>query len=344
MMKLIGILLAFAGGGLQGAFFFPMKYMRNWRWENGWFLFSVIACFILPTMLAFGTTPGIFELYGTIGYQTIGLVFFFGMCWGVGAVLFGLGADFLGMALGIAIITGINVCLGALLPVLFLPSGQFSTTSALLLGSGLFLMVAGVVVISIAGSRREKEQSVLSDDKSTGKKRSFKLGLIICIVSGVFVPAANFAVFFGQPIAEQLQASGNVADYNIGHAQMLPFFIGGGIVNILYCISLFRKHGSFALYRAGGFTRNTSLAIIMSVLYTFGMLIYVVAVALFIPDIGAAIGWPVFLAATILVSNFLGLVSGEWKKVHAKTLVWLFSGVFLLLIAVTLSSISSLYS
>jgi len=344
MIKLIGLILAFAGGGIQGAFFFPMKYMRNWRWENGWFLFSVVACFILPVLLALVTTPGLFEIYEIIGLKIIGLVFFFGLCWGVGALLFGLGADYLGMALGIAIITGINVCLGALLPALFLPSGQFSTISGIMLGTGLLFMVSGVVVISIAGWRRDKEQKVLADDKSSKTHRSFKLGLIICIAAGIFVPAANFAVFFGQPITELVQTSGSVAAYNIGHAQMLPFYLGGGIVNILYCFKLFRRHGSFALYRGSGFRRNALLATIMSLLFVFGMVIYVIAVALFIPDLGPVIGWPVFLAATILISNLLGVVSGELKKVHKRTYTWLYFGVFLLLISVFLTSMSSLYS
>lgn len=349
-MKLIGILLAFVGGGLQGAFFFPMKFMKRWKWENGWFLFILFACFVLPLTLALSTTPDLWGLYESIGISTITLVLIFGMLWGVGAVLFGLGADYLGMALGIAIITGINVVLGALLPVLFLPSGQLSTTSFLLLGGALLLMIAGVVIVSMAGGRREKEQQVTETGSAEeaasgtpGKRVSFRLGLIISIAAGIFVPAANFAVFFGQPIAEQAQLAG-VAPYHLGHAQMLPFFLGGGLVNLLYCIHLFRKNGSFALFRGERQLRNTGLGIIMAVLYTFGMLIYVVANAVYIPDIGAVIGWPVFLAATILVSNLLGILSGEWRGVRSRTFAWLYSGILLLMAAVVLSSLSSLYS
>ena len=55
-MIIIGLLLAFVGGGIQGAFVFPMKFMKNSRWENGWFWFSLICCLIIPLVMAFATT------------------------------------------------------------------------------------------------------------------------------------------------------------------------------------------------------------------------------------------------------------------------------------------------
>ena len=141
----IGLLLALVGGGIQGAFFFPMKYMKNWRWENGWFLFSLFGCLVFPAVLAFLATPDLAAVYRAAGLKTAGLVFFFGLCWGVGAVLYGLGVNYLGMAMGVTIITGINVCLGTMLP-------------ALCLSPGTLTLPAGLTLSGAPGSHRHRRR------------------------------------------------------------------------------------------------------------------------------------------------------------------------------------------
>jgi L-rhamnose-H+ transport protein len=341
-MILTGLLLAFLGGGIQGAFVFPMKFMRNCRWENGWFLFTQFCCLLFPLLLAFGTTPGVMDIYQSVGWKTVGLVFFFGLGWGVGVVLFGLGAEFLGMALGIAIITAINVCLGALFPILFLSSSQFTPNAGLALGAGLLVMVIGVAVITQAGRLREQDR--LGVVVPGASRVSFKVGLMVCIVAGFFCPSTNFAVFFGQPIAEAVKRLGTVAPYNVGHVLMLPFFLGGWLVNTGYCLHLLRKNRSFGNFRAPGAGSNVLKAVAMAVLFVAGMVLYIVATSIYLTGgSGAAVGWPIFMGATILISNLLGVFAGEWKGASRRTFGWLYAGVALLILAVVLASLSNLF-
>lgn len=339
---LLGLALAFAGGGIQGAFVFPMKFMRNYRWENGWMLFSLVCCLIFPVALAAATTPGLWAIYEAVGWKTVGLVFLFGLGWGVGVVLFGLGAEYLGMALGIALITAINVCLGALFPILFLSSSQFTVKAGLVLGAALLVMIAGVAVVSRAGRLREVEAS--GHAAPGHSKVPFKVGLVVCIVAGFFCPSTNFAVFFGQPITVAVAKLGTVAAYNVGHAQMLPFFIGGWIVNTAYCLHLLRKHRSLANFSAEGSAANVLKAVAMAVLFVVGMVLYIVATSLYLTGgSGAVVGWPVFMGATIMIANLLGVVSGEWKGASRRALSWLYGGVALLILAVVLASLSNLF-
>jgi L-rhamnose-H+ transport protein len=341
MNTAIGLMLAFAGGGIQGAFVFPMKFMKNCRWENGWFLFSLICCLIFPTALAFATTPGLMDIYRAAGWNTVGLVFLFGLGWGVGVVLFGLGAEFLGMALGIALITAINVCLGALFPILFLSSSQFTAPAGLVLGGGLLVMVAGVAVVSQAGRLRQQQRG---GTEAGASAVPFKVGLLVCIVAGFFCPSTNFAVFFGQPITEAVKELGTVAPYNVGHAQMLPFFLGGWLVNTAYCLHLMRKNNSLGRFGDSQTSSNVAKAAVMAVLFVGGMVLYVVATSLYLTGgSGAVVGWPVFMGATILISNLLGVFSGEWKGVSGRVYAWLYGGVALLFLAVVLASLSNLF-
>jgi L-rhamnose-H+ transport protein len=342
MKVIIGLILATLGGGIQGAFVYPLKFLRNWKWENGWFIFTITCCLIFPTTLAFATTPDLVDIYRQTDPTTLWLVFLSGIAWGIGVVLFGLGAEYLGMALGIAIITALNAAFGTLFPILFLPSGSFSVTSLIFLIAGLLVLIFGVIQVSSAGRLREKDQKGDLQKKKLIKV-SFQAGLIVCIVAAIFCPATNFAVFFGQPISKVVQELGTVSPVNAGHAQLLPYYIGGFIVNTIYCVYLFAKNKSFSNYSGGEFSRQILLGIIMAVLFVAGMILYTIALISFIPDIGAVIGWPLFMAATIMSANFLGLASGEWKGVQRRTLLKLYGGIGILILAIVIVSLSNLF-
>ena len=343
MKLIIGLILATLGGGIQGAFVYPLKFMKNWKWENGWFVFTITCCLIIPTTLAFATTPDLLDIYRNTAPTTLWLVFLSGIAWGIGVVLFGLGADFLGMALGIAIITALNAAFGTLLPLLFLPSGSFSLNALIFLAAGLFVLIFGVLQVATAGKLRENDQKKVENTGSV-RKVSFKVGLLVCIIASIFCPATNFAVFFGQPISEAVKELGTVAPYNVGYAQLLPYFIGGLIVNTIYCVYLFLKNKSFKNYFNSGKSKNMLLGVSMSGLFIIGMVLYTIALTICIKDIGAVVGWPLFMAATIMSANILGLMSGEWKNVTRKAFVKLYSGIGLLIFAIILVSLSNLFS
>ncbi len=342
MKVILGLVLAILGGGIQGAFVYPLKLMKNWKWENGWFVFTIFCCLILPTILTFATTPRLIEIYRETDTLTLWLVFLSGIAWGIGVILFGLGAEYLGMALGIAIITALNAAFGTLFPILFLPQGSFSPKAFIFLVVGLLVLIIGVVQVSAAGRIRDTDQEGL-DVQRLMKKVSFRVGLIVCLVAAIFCPATNFAVFFGQPISQHVRELGTVAPYNVGYAQLYPYFIGGFIVNTLYCIYLFLKNKSFSNFFKGNFSRNSGLGILMAVLFMVGMVLYTVAIALYLVGIGPIVGWPLFMAATIMSANILGVMSGEWQNVRRKAFVKLYKGIGILIIAIVLVSLSNLY-
>ncbi|MEM6765092.1 MAG: L-rhamnose/proton symporter RhaT [Bacteroidota bacterium] len=344
MKLLIGLLLATLGGGIQGAFVYPMKHMKNWSWENGWFIFTITCCLVFPLLLAFGTTPDLLSIYQSIDSKILWQVFLSGIAWGIGVVLFGLGAEYLGMALGIAIITALNAAFGTLFPIFLLPSDSLSPQAIGFLVAGLAVLIMGVVLVSAAGKQREVDQEAEENDKRENIiKVSFQFGLLVCIVAAIFCPATNFAVFFGQPISDAVMELGTVAAYNVGYAQLLPYFIGGFIVNSVYCIYLFVKNKSFSNYQNGPQGRNILLAISMSVLFIVGMVLYTIALTSYIENIGAVVGWPLFMAATIIAANLLGLMSGEWMNVSRKATNKLFGGISILIVAIVIVSLSNLF-
>ena len=118
MQALTGLGLVLLGGGMQGGFVLPMKYLRGWKWENAWFVYTIVNCLLFPVALLVCSVPSFLDIYRQTSVTTLVLTFGFGFGWGIGSILFGLGAAMLGMAVGIAIITAINAALGTLLPLL----------------------------------------------------------------------------------------------------------------------------------------------------------------------------------------------------------------------------------
>ena len=135
-----------------------------------------------------------------------------------------------------------------------------------------------------------------------------------------------------------------MAAYNVGYAMLLPWFIGGWLVNTGYCVYLLKKNKSLSNFAAPGGLGNVLKAVAMSLFFMVGMVLYTVATSLYLTGgAGAVVGWPIFMGATITASTLLGVFSGEWKGVSRRTYGWLFGGVVLLLLAVVLASLSNLF-
>src|SRR5262245_47781288 len=113
-----GFAYILAAGILQGVFLLPMDYVREWRWERSWLAFSFFGMLAFNWLFAFATLPRILDVYQGIPAADISRLALFGLGWGLGAVLFGLGMARLGLSLGYPIIMGLIAALGALVPLL----------------------------------------------------------------------------------------------------------------------------------------------------------------------------------------------------------------------------------
>jgi L-rhamnose-H+ transport protein len=117
---LSGIGVVTLAGILNGSFAAPMKLMPGWRWENSWLIFALSGLMVFPWVISFATVPNLASVYAGASPSTLIKVVLFGLLWGVGATLFGLGISRVGMALGFALILGITASFGSLLPLAIL--------------------------------------------------------------------------------------------------------------------------------------------------------------------------------------------------------------------------------
>lgn len=104
MESFTGILIVILAGIFQGSFILPMTLVKQWKWENTWLVFSFAGMIVLNLLLAAIFIIELSQVYAAIPDRNLVLLALFGFGWGVGAVLFGIGMDKLGMALGYPII------------------------------------------------------------------------------------------------------------------------------------------------------------------------------------------------------------------------------------------------
>jgi L-rhamnose-H+ transport protein len=233
---LSGIGVVTLAGILQGSFAAPMKRMSGWRWENSWLIFSLSGLIVFPWIINFATVPNVVNVYSGASPSTLIEVFIFGLLWGVGSTLFGLGISRIGMGLGFALILGITASFGSLLPLAILHPEQLAAKRGLALVAGTLVMVLGLIFLALAGRARERDLG------TTGGERSdFAMGLVLCIFSGIFSSMLNFSFIFGNEL--RLRAVHSGASNAMAANPIWALTVTGGFVaNFCYCAYLLNKN------------------------------------------------------------------------------------------------------
>lgn len=323
----LGILTVIAAGILNGSFAAPMKRMRGWEWENSWMLFALSGLILFPWLIALATVPHLGAVYSTSSMSTIVKVALFGLAWGAGATLFGLGISRVGMALGFALILGITASFGSLLPLAVLHPQELTEKRGIALIAGTAVMTIGLILLSLAGRRRERDLGTLQQAERSG----FTLGLIICIFSGIFSSMMNFSFIFGDELRVRALASG--ASSAMAANPIWSLTVTAGFVsNFLYCFYVLHKRHTWSLYIQGR-PSYWLLGTTTGLLWFGGIVVYGMGAA-YSGAWGGILGWPVFMTLDIIAGLFWGAAAGEWKGSSRATYTYAWGGVTVLLAAI----------
>jgi L-rhamnose-H+ transport protein len=332
-----GLGLVLLAGLLQSIFAIPYKLvMRTWRWENAWLIYSVAAMGVFPWILVAMTVPNFAGVLQQASWKTIAAVAVFGFGWGVGSTFCGLALKRVGVALAAAIVLGITASFGSLLPLAVLKPADLLARPGYTLMVGLLLVIVGIALCTVAGRRREGEQS--SAAEFGGK--SFWSGLVICILSGIFSPMLNFSFVFGRELQQLTLAAGAtpVMASNLIWAIALS---AGLIANAGYCIYLLQKNHTWGLMVEKQFgAAYWGGALLMGFLWLAGIVAYGMGAA-GLGALGAVVGWPVFMAMAIILNNLIGAMMNEWKGSSRSTFLYSLAGIVVLIVAIYVISRAS---
>ncbi len=323
----LGVLISFVAGVLNGSFATPTKYMKLWKWENVWAAWAVVAFFLFPWALALNTVPDLFGVYRSAGLGPMLMLVGLGAGVGIAQICFGLGVAAIGIALNFAIAIGISTALGSLVPLFSQQSHLILTPKGYAIMGGVAFVLIGIVICAMAGKAKDQELGCKQDG---GGKTGFGLGLLLAIVAGVLSPLQNFALAYGQAFLTR------AAEHGVGPARQAdviwpPLLTATLVPYLIYCIHLWRKNGSFGLFRRSGRWWYWIAAIVMGSLWMGSVALYGTA-STKMGDLGPIIAWPLFMSVIIICSNCWGFATGEWKGVSRKPgSIMLFGILFLIL-------------
>lgn len=326
-----GLVLLMVAGVMNASFTLPMKFTKKWAWENTWTVWTLFALLILPALTAYLTIPNLGVVYSKAGADVVVMVALCGLAWGVAQVLFGLAVNAIGIALGFAIVLGLSAALGSLIPLIRLHPEKIFTASGLTVIAGVVLVVAGVSICAVAGRMRERALG-----SAEQHKMSFSAGLACAVLSGVCAAAMNFGVAFGGALSRAAEAEGATPAWSI-NSVWFPLMLAGAIPSLFYCSYLMKKNktsGNFSLPSTGSYW---FLAFVMAVLWFASTIMYGVASGK-LGELGAVLGWPLFMSLIVITASVLGIVTGEWKNTGKTPLRIQIAGAGTLVLAVLVLS------
>ena len=306
----------------------PMSRTRQWAWEHNWLAFSLTGMLVCNWVLTLILLPSPVLIYAAVPGHELVLLAGFGLAWGAGCVLFGLGMDMLGLTLGFPLIMGLSASIGTFVPLLWLYGESMFAGRRLLIAVGTAVAIAGIVVCSVAGARRESA----APRAQGGSHSRFLAGLIIAVASGFLSCLPNIGLTFGVNTlraARNLGASAALA----GNSVWFIFFTLGGLVNIVYCCWLMVRHKNLAALFAAGRSSNWWWGLAMGAMWMGSLYLYAIGAAR-LGTGGSTIGWPILVSVSIGVGVLSGLWKGEWNQSPAKAKSLLWAGLALIILAV----------
>lgn len=322
----VGLLAVIAGGAMQGSFAVPQKYVRGWPWEKNWLFYSIAGMIVFPWLLVALVVPHAAQVYSNVDGGVLAKTALFGVGWGLGSVLFGLGMARVGIALAFAIVISLTAAVGSLVPMAVLYPDDFASWRGGLLVLGLVVVIAGVVFCARAGALKESGASA--------SRRQFARGLLICIASGITSPMLNFGFAFGNDIGKQAVRLG-ASPVNAPIAIFALAISAGFLVNAGYCIYLLARNGTWGQGLAADRLSNLAYSFGMGFLWLVGFYLYGLGAAA-LGRLGSMVGWPIFMTLMVVIANLWGLATGEWKNTPRLAFQRLWIGIALMVAALAI--------
>ena len=326
-----GFAIILLAGLLQGLFALPMKFARGWNYENIWLIFAATGLVIFPWMLTAATVPHLPSVYRATPTPVLLAILGFGLCWGIGATLTGLGVRMLGIGLGLAIILGLSASVGSLIPLLVLTPEEINTHQGHIYLAGTAIMLAGIALGARAGFLRERETAATMQAEERAGRGSFLAGLAVVTASGLLSSSLNFCYAFGGAAMDQARAHGSSPLWSSNVITALAT-TGGFFANLAYCVFLLRRNSTAGRFWSTALRKNWIYGAIMGAFWFGGQALYGLGISR-VGDFGTVLGWPLLMGMIIVTSNLAGFFTGEWAGTSRTSRGYLALGMILIICA-----------
>lgn len=342
MEQLFGIILHSIGGFSSASFYVPSHKIKKWAWETYWITLGFVAWIIMPTIGGLLTTPDLPGILRNSPCSSMVWSYIFGVLWGFGGLMCGLGLRYVGLSLGQSISLGACAIVGTIVPAIIDHKIDMLlwTTPGRVVLLGFLVCIAGITCCGYAGLLKERQ---LTDEQKKESIKDFSLakGLTLAILGGIMSACMAMAIKAGSPIAAE--------SLKVGTAKVfvnIPIFVlalaGGFTTNFVSSMILSIRNKSFGDYiirPRSTLLFNYFLSAISGLMW-YGQFFFYGMGTTKMGEFDFA-SWSIHMAAIIIFSNFWGLFLKEWNLVDRRTKKYLWLGIFMLIISVVMIGIGN---
>jgi len=340
MEIILGLILVTLSGFAVGSFAWPFKTIKDIHFDQFLFISMLLAIGIYPWIAVLVNVSDPLEVIRAVGFKSLLISNLLTAAWGTANVLFFICIIRIGVALAMAILSALAISIGVIMPLILKGSGLFNNAPSLfskpgiIILIGLFVIIIGIVLVTIAGFGREK---VLKNASGQTKKEqasgNFLQGLLLTILAGILSTGLGLSFVYGQgPIMEAVKLQG-VGEITANFTVWAFACVGGLLVNTGYAAFMMTKKKTWNLLFARKYEIITgALAglqfIVAAILLGRGMV--------FLGALGASVGYGIQQSMQMIGGQTIGFAGGEWKGVKGRPrrIMYLAIGVIFLAVSI----------
>jgi L-rhamnose-H+ transport protein len=341
---LLGVLFHWLGGLASASFYVPFRGVKRWSWEIFWLTGGIFSWLVAPWFFAALQTHDIVGVLSATPRSVIFYCVLFGALWGFGGLTYGLTMRYLGLSLGMAVVLGLCTVFGTLIPPIFVGDFQaklLGTVSGRINLLGLAITLAGILVVALAGAR--KDAALSTEEKAAAVAEfDFSKGLSVAIFSGIMSSCYAYGLAAGEPI-RQLGAAAGTGPLWVGLPVICLVTLGGLLTNGIWCGILIARNGSAGqwLGHAGAarvepagrmpLLKNYVLSALAGTLWYFQFFFYTMGESQ-MGRFGFS-SWTIHMASIIIFGTIWGFAFHEWRNAAVRTKAMVWAGIGLLVFA-----------
>jgi L-rhamnose-H+ transport protein len=306
------ILLILISGLFQGSFGLGMKKYAPLAWEAFWLLFALSGMLIIPCIWTMAVVPDVPGVIGKMPLSDLWKAIGYGAGWGIGAIMFGLAIVYLGVSLGNAIPMGLASAVGSIVPLLQIPDSVSKPSFPYIL-TGIFIMLIGLTVLALAGILRDRQMAGTISTSGIKQGKQFFLGLLFAVLSGLLSACANIGYIKAGTAAKIAIAQG-AEPRNASMMAWIIVFSGNFLVSLIYSVIMLYRNKSLTTFRLPKAYTSILWSIAAAFMW-FAALAFYGQGATAMGQMGTVVGWTMFMALALVISNIWGIIFKEWKGV-----------------------------
>jgi L-rhamnose-H+ transport protein len=195
---------------------------------------------------------------------------------------------------------------------------------------GTAIMLAGVVLASLAGAGRERIRNAAASTQQSKPAGRFAVGLVMVVAAGALSVGWGCAFTYSQDKIIAAMTSHGAAPFPASVAVWAVGLLGAAIPNVLYPAIL------MTMRRSWGVLAKHPGEVLLSIIY--GILFFAPSALLGdgmlrLGALGASLGWGLVQGTLILGGQLLGFLTGEWRGVAGTPRRQIYAAIVLLIVA-----------